>query len=34
VECTYCKSRMIEVVRGWHCPSCHATLGQEKTLSR
>jgi hypothetical protein len=34
VNCPYCKNRMIEIVMGWHCPACHATLGREKALSR
>jgi hypothetical protein len=24
---------MIEVVRGWHCPVCHATLGREPAVA-
>lgn len=34
VSCAYCKGRMMEVVRGWHCPSCHATRGQQQPLAR
>ncbi len=34
MECTYCRSRMIEVVLGWYCPACHATVGQEKAATR
>jgi hypothetical protein len=28
MECAYCHKPMIEVVLGWHCPECHASLGQ------
>lgn len=34
VKCPYCKNPMIEIVLGWQCPVCHATLGREKALSR
>ena len=29
MECIYCKRPMIEVVLGWHCPACHASIGWE-----
>lgn len=32
MECTYCHKPMMEVVLGWHCPNCHATVG-ESTVS-
>lgn len=32
VPCGYCKTAMIAVVLGWHCPACHATVGQEKPV--
>jgi len=28
MECTYCHKPMIEVVLGWHCPECHASIGE------
>jgi Zn finger protein HypA/HybF involved in hydrogenase expression len=34
VKCPYCKNQMIEIVLGWQCPACHATLGRERALSR
>jgi hypothetical protein len=34
MTCLYCKSRMLEVVLGWHCPQCHATVGHELTAKR
>lgn len=30
MECVYCKHPMIQVVWGWHCPACHATVGQAR----
>jgi Zn finger protein HypA/HybF involved in hydrogenase expression len=34
VTCPYCRNRMLEIVLGWQCPVCHATIGQEKAVSR
>jgi hypothetical protein len=34
MSCPYCKHQMMEIVLGWHCPACHATLGREKAVRR
>jgi hypothetical protein len=34
VPCSYCKTPMVAVVLGWHCPACHATTGEAKPVNR
>ena len=27
MACQYCRSPMLRVLVGWHCPTCHASVG-------
>lgn len=32
--CPYCEDPLQPVARGWHCPACHATLGEPEPATR
>jgi Zn finger protein HypA/HybF involved in hydrogenase expression len=32
--CRYCRSALLRVIHGWHCPACHATEGEPEPATR